>query len=39
VAAVDLVGTALVAPRTPAALLGSQILLRVAGLLAVGLGE
>jgi arginase family enzyme len=39
VAAVDLVGTALVGPRTPAALLGSQILLRVAGLLAVGLGE
>jgi hypothetical protein len=39
VAAVDLVGTALVGPRTPAALLGSQILLRVAGLLAVGMGE
>jgi hypothetical protein len=39
VAAVDLVGTASVAPRTPAALLGSQILLRVAGMLALGLGE
>ncbi len=39
VAAADLVGTAPVAPRTPAALLGSQVLLRLAGLLAVGLGE
>ena len=39
VAAVDLVGTAQIAPRTPAALLGSQVLLRVAGLLALGLGE
>ena len=39
VAAVDLVGTALVGPRTPAALLGSQIILRVAGLLATGLGD
>jgi len=39
VAAVDLVGTGLVAPRTPAALLGSQIILRVAGLLATGLGD
>jgi len=38
VAAVDLVGTAHVGPRTPAALLGSQVLLRVAGLLAAGLG-
>ena len=39
VAAADLVGTAPVAPRTPAALLGSQVLLRLAGLLAIGLGE
>ena len=39
VAAADLVGTAPVAPRSPAALLGLQILLRLAGLLAVGLGE
>jgi agmatinase len=39
VAAVDLVGTGLVGPRTPAALLGSQIILRVAGLLAAGMGN
>jgi hypothetical protein len=39
VAAADLVGTGSVSPRSPAALLGSQILLRLAGLLAVGLGE
>jgi agmatinase len=38
VVAADLVGTAPVAPRTPAALLGSQILLRLAGLLAAGIG-
>lgn len=38
VAAADLVGTAPVAPRTPAALLGSQILLRLAGLQVSGLG-
>jgi len=39
VAAADLVGTGPVSPRSPAALLGSQVLLRVAGLLALGLGE
>jgi len=39
VAAADLVGTGSVSPRSPAALLGSQILLRLAGLLAVGLGD
>jgi len=39
VVAVDLVGTSAVAPRSPAALLGSQILLKVAGLLAARLGE
>jgi arginase family enzyme len=38
VAAADLVGTAPISPRTPAALLGSQVLLRLAGLLAKGLG-
>jgi arginase family enzyme len=39
VVAADLIGTGTVNPRSPAALLGSQILLRVAGLLAIGLGE
>ncbi len=39
VAAADLVGTGTVNPRSPSALLGSQVLLKVAGLLAVGLGE
>lgn len=39
VAAADLVGTGSVGPRTPAALLGSQVLLRLAGLLSIGLGE
>jgi len=38
VAAADLVGTGQVGPRTPAALMGSQVLLRLAGLLAAGLG-
>ncbi len=39
VAAADLVGTGTVQPRSPSALLGSQVLLRVAGLLALGLSE
>ena len=39
VATADLVGTAAVTPRSTAALVGAQILLKLAGLLAIGLGE
>lgn len=39
VSAVDIVGTGMISPRSPAALLGSQIILKIAGLLAEGLNH